>query len=60
MKKIVNSTKNYVRRNKSRLTWITICTLGAAVTIQHTGIKSLNEFLKENNLFEAYYGFPPK
>lgn len=54
MKKAFNSTKNFVRRNKRTL--IVGATLTTVILLQNSGIKSLNKFLTEKNLFDEYYG----
>lgn len=55
MKKIYNATKNAFNKNKTTFVVGTIATLAAVVVIQHTGIKSLNEFLKDKDLYKEYY-----
>lgn len=47
------SAKNFVARHK-----VAIAASAVGITIialQHKGIQSLNEFLKENDLYEKYY-----
>lgn len=57
MKKIIVSTKNYVRRNKTTLVLTTVGTLAGIAVLQHYGIKSLNAFLVEKGLDQEYYSF---
>lgn len=53
MKKTIIRTKNFVARHK---TAIVVGGIAATVIyLQHEGIKSHNEFLKEKGLFDEYY-----
>lgn len=53
MKKIMSTTKDFVLSHKKAL--IVTTGLTAVILVQRSGINSLNEFLKENNLFDTYY-----
>jgi hypothetical protein len=53
MKKIVNSTKKFVTDHKEAIVVGGIAS--AIIVLQHRGIVSLNEFLKDNDLYETYY-----
>jgi hypothetical protein len=55
MKKITDSTKNFVRRHKGTIVVGTIATLTSVVIIQQLGIRSLNAFLQEHDLLDEYY-----
>lgn len=53
IKQKLESTKNHFKRNKNayRVAAVTV----PVILLQHNGIKSLNQFLKDNDLFEKYY-----
>lgn len=53
MKKIIVSTKGFVRRHKEAL--VVGAALGTVAVLQARGITSLNEFLKDKDLFNEYY-----
>ena len=53
----VTSTKEFVNRNKTKILTVAIVATSAIVLLQNHGIRSLNEFLEENDLYDEYY-FP--
>lgn len=55
MTKLERRVRDYVRAHKKALTITSLAVMLAYV--QHRGIKSLNEFLVEKDLFEEYYQF---
>lgn len=50
---VAQSVKSYVRRHKKTLIWG--ASLTSVILLQNRGIQSLNEFLKEKELYEEYY-----
>lgn len=49
----IASTKAYIQTHKKT---VVLGALAATLIVtQHKGIKSLNNFLKENDMFDAYY-----
>ena len=55
MTKLERRVRNYIKAHKKAL-GITSLAFTIAI-LQHRGIKSMNEFLVEKDLFEEYYGF---
>lgn len=55
MTKLERRVRNYVKAHKKALGITSLAVMIAFV--QHRGIKSMNEFLVEKDLFEEYYGF---
>lgn len=53
MNKTYQSVKNYIKRNKRHL--LVEASLVGVVYLQARGIGNLNQFLKDNNLFDEYY-----
>ena len=53
MKNALNTTKNFVLKHKEAI--VVGTALSAVVVLQNRGIKSLNAFLVEKNLFDEYY-----
>lgn len=53
MKTKLASAKKFVQTHKTAIALGTVAT--GIIVLQHKGIKSLNEFLKENDLFDTYY-----
>ena len=53
MKEKIASAKNWVQTNKRVLVVGAIS--ATVIVIQHKGIKGLNNFLKDQDLFETYY-----
>lgn len=53
--KIVNPAKAWYHRNKFAMGASVVLTGIGVIALQHQGIKSLNQFLEENDLLEAYY-----
>lgn len=53
MNKVIVSTKKFVRKHKEAL--VVGGVLATVAYLQYQGIKSLNNFLVEHNLFETYY-----
>jgi len=53
MKKTIAKTQDFVHRNRNAIIVGAITT--SVIVLQHQGIKSLNEFLKDKDLFDEYY-----
>lgn len=53
MNKIYQSSKNWVKRNKKHL--LVEASLIGVIALQARGLNSLNQFLKDKNLFDEYY-----
>ena len=53
MKNKLATAKNFVSTHKTAIALGSLATL--AIVAQHNGIKSLNEFLKEHDLYDTYY-----
>jgi hypothetical protein len=53
MRNKIAAAKTYVQTHKKLIALgVTMTTI---IALQNNGIKSLNEFLKENDLFDKYY-----
>lgn len=57
MNNAITRTKNFVKRNKTKMLVTGFVTTSTIMVLQHQGIKSLNEFLEEKGLLEEYYHF---
>lgn len=55
MTKLERRVRNYVKDHKKILAVTSLA--GMLVILQARGIKNLNDFLIEEDLFEKYYGF---
>jgi CHASE2 domain-containing sensor protein len=55
MNEKLNSAKNFVVRNKTKILVTALVVTTTVAVIEQTGIRSLNAFLKENNLYDTYY-----
>lgn len=55
MKNKIASAKNFVKRNERRIMLGTIAVISTVTVLQQSGIKSLNEFLEEKDLYDEYY-----
>jgi hypothetical protein len=53
MKNILVSSKNFVVRHQEAI--LVGALTGLVIVIQYRGTKSLNEFLKDQDLWETYY-----
>lgn len=53
MHKVMTATKNYVRRNKRTI--VVGGLLTTVIILQSRGIKSLNTFLQDHDLYNEYY-----
>lgn len=53
MHNVMSRSRNFVRRNRNTI--VVGAVLGTVVLLQHQGIAALNQFLKDNDLFEKYY-----
>lgn len=51
----VVSAKNFVIANKTKIQLTTIVILTGAVVMGEIGIKQHNDFLKEHDLYDAFY-----
>lgn len=55
LKTHVINLKNKLQANQTKLLSYALVATSTIVVVQHSGIANLNEFLKENDLFDAYY-----
>lgn len=49
------SVQNFVKRHKTQLLTTGLLVTTSVAVAQHYGIKDLNEFLKEHDLYDTYY-----
>lgn len=53
--KIVESTKSFVRRNKTRVLITTTAISTAVAVVQYKAVNQHNEFLKDHDLYAEYH-----
>jgi hypothetical protein len=53
VKKTVVSTKNFVAHHKVAVTFL--ATAATCLALNHSALNQHNEFLKEHDLYDAYY-----
>lgn len=54
----LNSAKNAVAANKTRILTVTAVVTTTAVVIQQRALRQHNKFLKEEGLYDKYYDTP--
>jgi hypothetical protein len=55
MNEKIAAAKKWVEDHKTPIMLSALTVTSTLVVIQHMGIKSLNQFLKDNDLYEQYY-----
>lgn len=55
MRDKINSARNFVSRHKTQMLTAGLLVTTSVALAQHAGIKELNQFLKDNDLFDKYY-----
>lgn len=55
LKNRLSRTRNFVKTHKTQLLTTGLLITTSVAYLQHQGITSLNEFLKEHDLFDEYY-----
>lgn len=55
MRDKIASVRNFVKRHKTQLLTTGLLVTTSIAVAQHYGIKDMNEFLKEHDLFDTYY-----
>lgn len=51
----LTSTKNFVRRNQTKILVTALVVTTTVAVVLKTGVNAQNQFLKDNGLFEKYY-----
>lgn len=56
LKKKINDSKEFVRRNQTTILTTALAVTSTLVVLQRIGLKQHNDFLKEKNLHDEFYG----
>lgn len=51
----INSAKNFVRRNQTKILVSALTVTTTTTVLMKAGLKQHDEFLKEHDLYDAYY-----